>query len=223
MDKNLYHYSSAILLFSVLAVYILILVFTWYFKFSSYIMFMLLVLIQVIICIICGTLIKHLYLQVNTDSLTGLWNKKYYSKLPELDINAKITLILIDIDNFKKINDTYGHNLGDQVLKQIANILICNIKSKDIIARWGGEEFIIILTNTDINEAYIIGDRIRKVVSNNSFSYEKIKCNITVSIGLATKKEGVYITKEQLFNFADKALYKAKEKKNQIVVCDEVG
>lgn len=178
------------------------------------------VIIQVVISTICGILIKKLHQQVYTDVLTGLRNRRYFcAKLPELTSKAPVSLILMDIDNFKSINDTYGHIAGDQVLQQFAGILQSNTRKTDIIARIGGEEFAIILPQTDVKKAFKIANRIRTAVENHLFSYENITCKITVSVGIASIKKGTSV--DQFLKITDEALYKAKEKKNFIVMVAE--
>ncbi len=181
-----------------------------------------LLVIQMVICATCGILIKELHQQVHTDTLTGLRNRRYFcEKLPELTSKAPISLILMDIDNFKSVNDTYGHMAGDQVLQQFAGILQSNTRKNDIIARLGGEEFAVILPQTDVKEAFKIANRIRTAVENHLFSYENITCKITVSVGIASVKECTNISIDQFLKITDEALYKAKEKKNFIVTVAE--
>lgn len=179
------------------------------------------VIIQMIVSAICGIMIKKFYQQAQTDMLTGLCSRRYfYEKLSGLKTKAPVSLILIDIDNFKSINDTYGHITGDQILRQFADILQNDTRGNDMIARWGGEEFAVILPQTDVKEAFKIADRIRRKVEEHIFSYEKIICNITVSVGIASIKEEADIDIEQFFKIADKALYKAKKKKNFVTVAE---
>jgi diguanylate cyclase (GGDEF)-like protein len=180
------------------------------------------VIIQMIVSAICGIMIKKFYQQAQTDILTGLCNRRYFhEELSGLKTKAPVSLILIDVDNFKSINDTYGHITGDQILRQFADILKKDTRGNDIITRWGGEEFAVILPQTDVKEAFKIADRIRGKVEEHIFSHEKIICNITVSVGIAsTKNEADIVDTEQLFKIADEALYKAKEKKNFVTVAE---
>jgi diguanylate cyclase len=173
------------------------------------------IIIQIIVSIYCGIVIKKLYQQTYIDTLTGLYNRRcFQNKLLGMKIKMPISLILIDIDNFKGINDTYGHIVGDHVLQQFAGILKSVTRENDIAVRWGGEEFAVILYQTEAKEAFKIADRIRKIVEEHIFSYSNITCNATVSIGIATAKADTNIDIERLFKVADKALYEAKEKRN---------
>lgn len=167
-----------------------------------------------------GVVIKNLYHQVHTDTLTGLHNRKYFfAKLSEIKANDRFSLVLIDLDDFKNVNDTYGHIAGDQVLQQFAGILLHNTRKGDIIARWGGEEFAIILPDTEREVAYKIANRIRTVVEEHVFSYQEITCRITISMGLGDTKKELDFGTEYFIKTVDAALYKAKEKKNSIVCC----
>ncbi|MDI3534519.1 MAG: diguanylate cyclase [Thermosediminibacterales bacterium] len=221
MKEKMYKYAPAILLSCGLILWLITFLIDRHYNHNQGLVWMPFVIIQMVISTICGVLIKKLYQQVHTDALTGLRNKKYfYIKLSELKTKAPVSLILIDIDNFKSINDTYGHIAGDQVLQQFAEILQSNTRKNDIIARWGGEEFAVIFPQTDTKEAFKIADRIRAIVENHLFSYERIACKITVSIGIASIKEGADVGTEQFIKIADEALYKAKEKKNFIVTVE---
>ena len=159
-----------------------------------------------------------------TDGLTQLYNHRYFQEQMINNVNnfkrygAKFSLILIDIDFFKKFNDTYGHQSGDCVLKQVANILKRNSRTSDIACRYGGEEMAVILTNTDKNEAIITANKICLAVRNNKFVLaNNEKVNVTISVGVSTV--GVNGEKPQeIIEFADKCLYVAKENgRNQVV------
>ncbi|MBS3968785.1 MAG: GGDEF domain-containing protein [Clostridia bacterium] len=179
----------------------------------------LLVLVQIIVIFIFIVIIKHLYKQAYTDPLTGLYSRRYfYKKMSELKPNTQVSLILLDIDCFKDINDTYGHLVGDKVLNQFADILTNNTRANDIICRWGGEEFAIILFRTNAMEVMDITKRIKSAIENYDFSCGNINCRITASIGIVSAKIEKGLEVEQLITAADKALYKAKEKKNCIIM-----
>jgi diguanylate cyclase (GGDEF)-like protein len=115
-------------------------------------------------------------------------------------------LLMIDIDHFKPINDQYGHQAGDKVLQQFANILVKHTRSNDIAGRWGGEEFMIILPGTNLNGAYLHAEKLRRIIENSEF--EKIK-NISASFGVAQPTPDMSLS--QLLQCVDEALYTAKE------------
>lgn len=157
----------------------------------------------------------------HTDSLTGLWNHGFFQNQLTWEIkNSKknkhpISLIIMDIDNFKNLNDNYGHQNGDVALKEIGRLLKKSSRDLDYACRYGGEEFSLILTRTDKKQAFSIAERIRQMIKQHKFPqfslYEKIK--ITVSIGVATLSTSEYDeseAKEELIARADKAMYKAK-------------
>ena len=155
----------------------------------------------------------------NSDSLTGLWNHGYFQYLLGEEIKraslakSKFTLLMIDIDDFKVFNDTYGHQAGDSMLREISGKFRDVSRKIDIIARYGGEEFGIILPTTKKEEALVLAERIRKAVEISP----SLK-NITISIGVASFPEDGD-TKEALIAKADKALYEAKRSgKNKIRV-----
>jgi len=150
-----------------------------------------------------------------TDGLTGLLNhRRFQERLSEEFIRIQrhpepLSLILLDIDHFKKINDTYGHPTGDEVLRKIAGIIKGMVRDIDMVARYGGEEFAIILINTEGRGAYKVAERIRKEVAKRSFSFGGRKIPITLSLGIASYPNDVR-TKEELIARADLALYSAK-------------
>jgi diguanylate cyclase (GGDEF)-like protein len=155
----------------------------------------------------------------NSDSLTGLWHHGYFQYLlGEETKNASskkehFSLLMIDVDDFKKFNDTYGHQAGDAILRNISNIFKEVSRKIDIIARYGGEEFTIILPNTRKEDALILAERVRKAVEGN----EGLK-GMTISIGVATFPEDGE-EKENLIAKADRALYEAKRTgKNKVCV-----
>jgi len=158
------------------------------------------------------------------DHLTGLYNRRFFFEHIKLIIeNAKrygniFTLIVFDIDNFKHINDNYGHDVGDSVLKEFADILKSNVRSSDIVSRFGGEEFIVVLQNSDGESGLQVAERIRKIFEQKRFRVNDKYINTTVSGGISTYREGVEDI-DTLIKEADIALYKAKRSgKNRIVV-----
>ena len=126
-------------------------------------------------------------------------------------------VLFIDIDNFKYVNDTQGHDVGDQVLKYLAEILGNNIRKSDFVARWGGEEFIILLIDSDIHQAHIIAEQLRSQVANSHQLIQFFQQPITISLGATTVTDKDNI--DTLLKRADDALYKAKSQgKNCIVL-----
>ncbi len=146
----------------------------------------------------------------NSDSLTGLWNHGYFQYLlgEEIkkmeNIKRPLSLLMIDIDDFKLFNDSFGHQAGDSILKQVSKILKDVSRRIDIVARYGGEEFSIILPETKKEEAFILAERLRQTVEHNPFPKP-----MTISIGIAAYPEDAQ-TKEELILKADKALFEAK-------------
>lgn len=154
-----------------------------------------------------------------TDSLTGLYNHSTFMEIIEellKNKNSKFGIIIADLDDFKKINDTYGHQAGDYVLKEVATLFSKEFRDTDIIARYGGEEFAMILPNTDPDTVQNVAERIRKNIQEMQLNYLGEILKITISIGLANYPKDV-VSKDELISHADKNLYYAKNHgKNQI-------
>ncbi len=159
-----------------------------------------------------------------TDGLTQLYNHRYFQEQMNIQLNnykrysTPFSLIMIDIDFFKKFNDTYGHQSGDCVLKQVANILKRNSRTSDIACRYGGEEMAIILTNTSNPDAITTAQKICQAVREMPFTLvNNEKVSVTISVGVASVDEKIEKTQE-LIEYCDKCLYKAKENgRNQVV------
>lgn len=158
-----------------------------------------------------------------TDTLTGLPNREAYNDRIHQEIQRwqrygnQLTLAVIDIDFFKKINDNYGHQIGDKVLKIVAMTVSKLLREVDFMARFGGEEFVVLLPETDADNALILLNRIREGLANKPLKYKEDKISLTVSIGISqfTEKD----TTETAFARADEALYKAKESgRNQCII-----
>jgi polar amino acid transport system substrate-binding protein len=147
-----------------------------------------------------------------TDSLTGLYNRRYIEEKLEEELrrqrryNHNLSVILLDIDHFKLINDIHGHQAGDKVLQKFAHLLLTGTRESDIVSRWGGEEFLILCLENDIKGAAILGEHLRQQINETAFSEEITQ---TASFGIACYISGE--TKDDLILRADKALYKAKE------------
>ncbi len=178
------------------------------------------------------TILNHLIYNINLlslatyDPLTKLYNRRFIISFAETEVkeakryNKDLSIIILDIDNFKSVNDTYGHPAGDEVIKKVANILKTRIRETDKAGRYGGEEFIIILPNTPSKEALEVAERIRRSVENEKVpikhNNEKLDLNVTVSVGVASlgfHGNSFY----ELLQAADLALYEAKRNgKNQV-------
>lgn len=170
-----------------------------------------------------------------TDSLTELYNKGYILRRLESELirsarySEPLSLIMIDIDYFKKINDSLGHITGDNILKKLSQILVKSVRDVDIAARYGGEEFIIVCPNTSVSGAAILAERIRENVQNAIFHSGSIDIKTTISLGVSSLSPSSLASGEinasKLIEKADLALYKAKSAgRNKVAVyTDELG
>lgn len=156
--------------------------------------------------------------QIGTDALTGCMNRRALEtrlksewRLAKRRANSQIALAAIDIDHFKQINDTRGHPVGDIVLQQVAGIMKATARETDAVARVGGDEFVLLLTDTGWQGALTFAERLRRRVDDFTFGPPGTPMSITVSIGVALAKGTDPITPEELLREADRALYKAKQ------------
>ena len=154
------------------------------------------------------TKVTKLTHDMQIDTLTGAYKKSYFNSHLEKLIREKKegVLVVLDIDDFKKINDTYGHQVGDIVLKEFATLIKENIRGTDIFARWGGEEFLLLLEDTNVENAMMKVERLRRLIDTHTFTNIE---HMTASFGLAKKEESDDI--HTLLHRADKALYEAKD------------
>lgn len=157
-----------------------------------------------------------------TDSLTGLQNRRSFESNLEREFlraqryKSDLSLALIDIDFFKKVNDTYGHLCGDYVLKEVSYLCLESFRKTDMVFRYGGEELVVILTETTVEKALIPLERLRKQIESYPFNSAGSDFKVTISIGLSSCSENVH-TQSELLDFADKALYVSKENgRNQL-------
>lgn len=162
--------------------------------------------------------------QSRTDQLTQLNNRRYWEECLINEFNRcqrygnDGCLLVLDIDHFKLVNDTFGHPAGDEVLRTIANIINGCIRRTDVAARYGGEEFSVILTDTSPGKAYAFADRLRKQVEEKKITYDEYELNVTISIGIAGITDQL-VNYKTLIAQADKALYQAKEAgRNRVTV-----
>jgi diguanylate cyclase (GGDEF)-like protein len=150
------------------------------------------------------------------DTLTGLYNRRYFEERLGVETQKSfysgtpLSLVMVDIDHFKKVNDTFGHTGGDQVLCKTSSLLKNSIRKKDTVARYGGEEFILILPEAGLEESFIIAERIRRLVENTFFEIGQAQVNLTISMGISNFPSHRAKSKEELVRMADQALYDAK-------------
>jgi diguanylate cyclase (GGDEF)-like protein len=165
---------------------------------------------------ITGSLIRKLNIRSHTDFLTGLYNRRYFHlKLAKeartIGKKTSLCIAMIDVDNFKAVNDTYGHSMGDLIISDLAAVLKKNTRSTDIVTRWGGDEFAIIFSETSFTDAYEITERIRRKIETKFHS----SYGLTISAGINTLEPNLDL--KDLLVKADQALYKAKAQKNSVV------
>jgi len=171
---------------------------------------------------------KHLQHLASTDPMTELYNRRAFFDISDLEVGSakssqgNLACLVIDIDHFKKVNDTYGHDIGDKVITVVSKLMILNTRTKDHIGRIGGEEFAVIMPKTDAEAAYQIADRLRENISQHGISFNhndsEVTIKVTVSIGLSylsDENENIHT----LLKRADTALYEAKNNGRNQVCC----
>ncbi|HSO20693.1 MAG TPA: diguanylate cyclase, partial [Desulfosarcina sp.] len=158
------------------------------------------------------------------DELTGMFNRRYFREALDREISGAeryghgLALCMIDLDHFKRVNDTHGHLCGDRVLKAFGQLLMDSIRKYDVGCRYGGEEFAVILPDTPLEKAISLCERFRERIRDHAFSYDDLTLHITTSVGVAARPAGGSLTGEQLVELADKALYQAKSQgRNRVV------
>jgi diguanylate cyclase (GGDEF)-like protein len=160
----------------------------------------------------------EMYQRATRDPLTGLHNRRFFfERLREEFSFAQrhgkpLSLIIFDVDHFKQVNDTYGHTLGDQVLREIGALLIGLSRNEDVCCRYGGEEFVVVARDLDQEKGIAFAERIRKGISQHPVSTGRQDLHITVSLGVATLDDMGFDTPEQLLSEADGFLYRAKDR-----------
>ena len=160
---------------------------------------------------------EEIYRLTTIDGLTQVFNKRYFSEQLERELSRsrryrrELTLILLDIDLFKQINDTHGHLAGDQVLRQLAATIRGKMRREDIFARFGGEEFAIILPETDLAAATQFAEKVRKLVERTVFKFEALRLRLTISLGIAASHPDLPDT-SAFVKLADDKLLEAKAK-----------
>ncbi|MCK9420178.1 MAG: sensor domain-containing diguanylate cyclase [Nitrospirae bacterium] len=158
-----------------------------------------------------------------TDALTKVYNRRYFMERLRQEVKRvcrygpPVSLLMIDIDYFKKVNDTYGHQAGDTVLAGVAGLINGKLRETDLIARYGGEEFCLLATGTEQPGAQILADRVRKLIEDAEFEHGAVHIKVTISIGIGTWDASLKEDFEELIHRADTALYRAKaEGRNRV-------
>jgi diguanylate cyclase (GGDEF)-like protein len=169
-----------------------------------------------------------LKLLASTDYLTGLWNRRYFTESVERELKRAdrysriFSLIMMDLDNFKQVNDNFGHSCGDQVLIRLAGILKERLREVDTVARLGGEEFAILLPDTDAKPAYNLAEELRETIAAAKITVDDQEVNFTVSVGVSTCHRDLKDV-DRLLQEVDRALYKAKERGRNCTVVSTVN
>ncbi len=160
---------------------------------------------------------RNLLHMARIDGLTGVYKRDYFTHVFEAEIQRarrygrELSVMLLDLDHFKNVNDSYGHDAGDRMLRQVALNIAGACRASDLVCRWGGEEFLLVLPETGLKEALVVAERIRKMVSEASVATERGSVACTVSIGLACLSERTG-NLDDLVKLADRALYRAKRR-----------
>jgi diguanylate cyclase (GGDEF)-like protein len=159
---------------------------------------------------------KQMYESALRDGLTKAFNKKYFTDRLESEFTfsarhaSPLALVLFDIDHFKKVNDTHGHQAGDHVLSEISKLLSGALRAEDVFARYGGEEFAVICRGNDEKQAQVVGERLRKAVEGHKFVYEGQHIPVTISVGISVLPNPAVKDATDIVSLADQALYKSK-------------
>ena len=167
---------------------------------------------------------KQLTLEATTDVLSGLYNRRYFYDISKKyfssakKYNQELSVLMIDIDKFKNVNDTYGHDVGDHIIESSSKILTKITRKDDIVARYGGEEFIVLLTDTGIKKAVDLAERIRVAVEKNGITLESGEVvYITISIGVTQLNNKNDRNIDETIKRCDNALYTSKNKGRNMV------
>jgi two-component system, cell cycle response regulator len=160
---------------------------------------------------------KSIYESATRDGLTRIFNKKYFLDTLRKEFayclrhRVPLSLVMFDVDHFKKINDTYGHQAGDYVLARIAQKIMDTVRVEDLFARYGGEEFALMLRESAEEKAFICAERCRRAVDGADFSFGGTPIKVSISLGIATLLDSDFAQPEDLIASADKYLYRAKK------------
>ncbi|HBY84908.1 MAG TPA: GGDEF domain-containing protein, partial [Colwellia sp.] len=193
---------------------------------TFYLNILLSAIITLLISFIIVLYVRRIHLKLDKlashDDLTDLPNRRcFHEELAKLLLlkernNSQLSLVFIDIDNFKYVNDTKGHDVGDKVLISLAKTLNSNVRKSDFVARWGGEEFIILLIDSDINQAQIIAEQLRSQVAQSNQLAQYAQQQVTISLGVTSANEKD--NADTILKRADLALYKAKSAGKNCIV-----
>lgn len=159
---------------------------------------------------------ETIYSMMISDGLTGIHNKRYFMEVLERELvrsqrhGRPLSLAIFDIDHFKKINDTYGHPVGDAVLRELCSRIRSTIRKDEVFARYGGEEFVVILPESTVEQACGFGSRLLRLVGDKAMEVGNTRINVTISIGIAQTTGERLITPQELIEEADRKLYQAK-------------
>ena len=166
-----------------------------------------------------GTAIQNarLYELATVDGLTGLFVRRYFDGRLREELErarryqTEFSVVLLDVDNFKKLNDTYGHGVGDRVLREVAQVMRRNMRGVDIPARYGGEEFAFILPRTGMLDAHAVAERLRQDISEARIAADDKVVRVSASLGLSSYPESGAESADEMVKLADTALYRAKQ------------
>jgi len=161
-----------------------------------------------------------------TDPLTGLYNRRYFIEQIELEFkrskryNRDLSLLMLDIDHFKAVNDNYGHQVGDIVLRKISSIIINQLRDSDLAFRYGGEEFMVILPETKPDDAMNVAKRMKQEIMDTEHAYRNLNFKVTASIGIVSIKDmlGRFETVDDIIKKVDDNLYKAKNSGRNTII-----
>lgn len=177
---------------------------------------------------LAGNIIETLYYEeihkmAIMDGLTGLHNKRYFMETLDREISRarrhkrSLSLILFDIDHFKLVNDTYGHLAGDHILKELSEIIKSRVRREEVVARYGGEELVVLMPETNVDGAFQLADQVRGRVQNHDFLFSNKTIGLTVSGGVASAEEANYDIMP-FIQLADERLYEAKNSGRNLVI-----
>jgi two-component system cell cycle response regulator len=150
------------------------------------------------------------------DTLTNLFNRRHFEEelsaetQKAFENESNLSVIMVDIDHFKNVNDTFGHDGGDKVLRKVATLLKNSVRKYDTVARYGGEEFVLLLPGAPLDPTNMVAERIRRLIENTPFDVGQTQIRITISLGISNFPIHRMKSKEELMKMADLALYEAK-------------